>query len=203
MENRFAHFLSYAFHPLFVPLFMVVLLFNSHTYVAFMLQDEIKLWVYITMAVNMVIIPCVIFAYMKRKGMINSFQMESKEERRLPMVITLISYVGTNIMLQGLGLDALVHLMILGAAFTVVISFFITLKWKISVHMIGMGGVVGTIIGLMLQYHALLIDWLYILIFLSGLVAYARLKLSAHTPAQVYAGFTLGVVWMSSLILLA
>lgn len=203
METRFAQFLSIAFHPLFVPLIMVALLFNSHTYVAFMVPDEMKMLIYVIIVVNMIIIPSAIFAYMKRKGMISSFQMEKKEERRLPMVIILISYVGTNFMLQGSELDALIHLLILGAAFIVVASFFITLRWKISIHMIGMGGIVGTIIGLIIQYNALLMNWLYLLIFLSGLVAYARLKLRAHTPAQVYAGFTLGVVWMGALILLA
>ena len=30
------------------------------------------------------------------------------------------------------------------------------------------------------------------IILLSGIVAYARLKLNAHTPSQVYSGFVLG-----------
>jgi membrane-associated phospholipid phosphatase len=35
---------------------------------------------------------------------------------------------------------------------------------------------------------------LIIIIFVSGLVATARLKLNAHTPAQVYTGFLAGFI---------
>jgi membrane-associated phospholipid phosphatase len=37
---------------------------------------------------------------------------------------------------------------------------------------------------------------------ISGLVGFARLKLGAHTPAQVYAGFGLGMFTILSLFLI-
>ena len=39
------------------------------------------------------------------------------------------------------------------------------------------------------------LDYILALVMLmAGIVGYARLKLNAHTPAQVYSGFLLGVV---------
>ncbi|MBL7941161.1 MAG: phosphatase PAP2 family protein, partial [Flavobacteriales bacterium] len=39
-----------------------------------------------------------------------------------------------------------------------------------------------------------LVLYISIALFIAGLVAYARVKLRAHTPAQVYAGFGLGTM---------
>jgi membrane-associated phospholipid phosphatase len=46
----------------------------------------------------------------------------------------------------------------------------------------------GIIYRLQLDFEAVLIAVLLV----SGIVAYARLRLNAHTPAQVYTGFLLG-----------
>lgn len=60
--------------------------------------------------------------------------------------------------------------------------------------MLGMGGIVGTLIGLILRYQVDALNLVMTLVLVSGLVGYSRLKLNAHTPLQVYIGFVLGML---------
>lgn len=62
--------------------------------------------------------------------------------------------------------------------------------------MIGMGGFVGALIGVTQIIPVDLALWVMIGVFLSGLTGFARLKLNAHTPLQVYAGFLGGLLVM-------
>ena len=66
--------------------------------------------------------------------------------------------------------------------------------------MIGIGGIVGAILGLSFRLMIDLSLIISLLILCAGAVGYARLSLEAHNPAQVYAGFFLGLI--SELILL-
>jgi hypothetical protein len=77
--------------------------------------------------------------------------------------------------------------MILAAA---IITFF----WKISVHALSMGGVVGLLFVITAMLPESDVNYLFFAtIIISGLVLSARLKLQSHTPAQVYMGFVLGL----------
>jgi membrane-associated phospholipid phosphatase len=66
--------------------------------------------------------------------------------------------------------------------------------------MLGMGGLVGTFLGLALRYQVDALQLVSALVLLSGLVGYARLRLNAHTPAQVYAGFLSGVALLTAVV---
>jgi membrane-associated phospholipid phosphatase len=68
--------------------------------------------------------------------------------------------------------------------------------------MLGMGGIVGTIIGLILRYQIDAVPLVISLILISGLVGYSRLRLNAHTPLQVYAGFVLGTMILTGTVLI-
>ena len=119
--------------------------------------------------------------------------MEIREERQLPFIFSSLSYGFGYFLGNMLPLPHPVKLMFIGANLSIVFALIINLKWKISVHMIGIGGVLGAIIGLS---YRLLIDLRFeitLLILCAGFIAYARLKLKAHNPAQVYAGLLLGV----------
>nr|MBA3901746.1 hypothetical protein [Bacteroidota bacterium] len=76
----------------------------------------------------------------------------------------------------------------------------ITLAWKVSAHMVGMGGLAGAVIGLSVKFSINLQVLIISLLILSGLVGYARLQLSAHTHTQVYFGFLIGLASMLLLI---
>jgi hypothetical protein len=70
----------------------------------------------------------------------------------------------------------------------------ISIYWQISAHSVGIGGVVGIVAGIITKFGETdLVLVLAALIMLTGMVASARLRLNAHTPAQIGAGLMLGL----------
>jgi membrane-associated phospholipid phosphatase len=82
-----------------------------------------------------------------------------------------------------------------------VITLIVNLKWKISAHMIGLGGVTGAITAISQKFSIDLLFVLLLLIFISGIVGWARLYLYAHKPSQVYTGFVVGFLCLFLLII--
>lgn len=78
----------------------------------------------------------------------------------------------------------------------------INFKWKISIHMIGIGGLTGVFIGLAINLSLNLTVMIGAFIALAGLVGFARLQLNAHKPSEIYAGYLIGVFIMSGLFLI-
>ncbi len=58
----------------------------------------------------------------------------------------------------------------------------------------GLGALSGSIYALGIRFEANVNTFFIWSILLSGLVAYSRIKLEAHTSMQVYAGFILGFI---------
>ena len=78
----------------------------------------------------------------------------------------------------------------------------INLKYKISAHMVGIGGLLGSLIvvSYVLKYNA--VPQLSVLVLLAGVIATCRLYLKAHEPKQIYSGFFLGFLTQVSVFLL-
>jgi len=139
--------------------------------------------------------------FLKKKGLISSIYLETTEERKLPYLLTVIYYIILYYFLKELSLPPILYLIFLGSILASIFTLIINLKWKISAHMIGMGGIVGSLIGIS---ERLSIDLNYILMtsfLISGMVGTARLYLNAHNPPQIFAGFLLGLSCVLVLIL--
>ncbi len=92
-------------------------------------------------------------------------------------------------------------LMMLAASVAIMIfAIIITLKWKISAHMFGIGGLIGG--GAMsISYFVERSNPYYMfmgLFIIAGLVGTSRLILRRHTLSQVIAGFFYSVSWSRS-----
>ena len=66
--------------------------------------------------------------------------------------------------------------------------------------MLGIGGATGSFIALNIVFGGLYY-WIILFFFLSGLLAFSRLDLNAHTKDQVYTGFFLGCLLQTFFIL--
>ena len=84
----------------------------------------------------------------------------------------------------------------IGATAAIAIVALINRRWKISAHLTGLGGLVGGIFAYCLGIGAIP-TWGTIGIWagFSLLLMWARLRLNAHTPAQVSAGWLMGLFW--------
>ena len=86
-----------------------------------------------------------------------------------------------------------------GSALTVLIMALINLKWKISAHMAGIGGVVALVYQIHVQgLSAFNLMWLLcITVVIAGALGSARMALRRHNLLQVLAGAVTGFLCVS------
>ena len=201
-EKNFAMALSIIFQPIFVPLYSLILIFNANTYITYAVHDQVKLFIYGITVMNTIILPMGVFYYFYRAKLIDSLHMHTARERSLPFLTIVVFQMSTFYVFRQAPMPSLFANLVLGAAVSVAMAFIINLKWKVSIHMLGMGGIVGIIIGIILKYQVDAVALVMALTVLSGLVGYSRLQLDAHTPLQVYAGFVLGTLILTGSVVI-
>jgi membrane-associated phospholipid phosphatase len=109
-----------------------------------------------------------------------------KETRNYPLLIMVIIYFIGSLILWVMKANPLSISLMLCYAFNTLIVFFINLKWKISVHSMGISGPTTAI----LFFSPLG----FILGLLGPIVMWSRTTLKKHTTKQVLAGSILGYV---------
>jgi hypothetical protein len=129
-----------------------------------------------------------------RSGLVDSLEMHTRQERIAPYVMTLVYYGMTYYLLRRTPLHPAVLAMFIGAMLALGLTTVITLRWKISAHMVGFGGAVGTVIAIATIHAIPALPLVAGLILLSGLLGSARLLISDHTQGQVLAGALLGAL---------
>ena len=154
----------------------------------------------VLIAVGTFMVPALVIYYLFRGGHIQSLYLTTLADRRLPYFLTALIYTITGYLftfhMQVLStLAPEIGILIGSIAVSILLVGLVSLTWQISAHTVGIGGVIGVIGGLMLKFslNDLFLP-LLLLVMLAGFVASARLKLNAHTPAQVGAGLALGLL---------
>ncbi|MBK8948865.1 MAG: hypothetical protein IPM68_08415 [Flavobacteriales bacterium] len=120
-----------------------------------------------------------------RARVIDSLELHRREDRVLPYGITFIYYVISWYLLFRTPLHPAVPAVMAGASAALLFTLIITLQWKISAHMVGIGGMVGALAAIN-SLHALdLFPLLRPIIVLAGMLGTARL-LIMFAPADTY-----------------
>ena len=200
---KLAKITSYLLHPLLMPTLALYVLFQADTFVRFSTTMEQRTMIYIMVFTNTFVLPLIVSFLLYKNRQIKSLEMETTNERILPLLMTFVFYVSTFFLLKNSGLSYLIYSSFLAATLTVflVLLIYILLKWKISAHMAGIGGVIGAIIAFSIQLSANMVLALLLSILAAGILGYARMKLQAHSPSQVYSGFFIGLSTQLILVL--
>lgn len=186
--------LSYLLHPLLMPTYGFALLFFTHNYISTFMPLNFKLVILIITFVFTFLLPSFNAFILLKIGRIKSFEMETQQERSIPYISTAAYFFALVYMLYARSFPITIILIIAGAGLSILLTFLINFRWKISAHAIGIGGLIGGVMGIS---YRLMIDlrWITLLLILcAGLTGFARLQLKAHEPSQVYCGFLLGFV---------
>jgi hypothetical protein len=204
MSSKLARFLSYIFHPLLMPFYAVILVMNLNTYIAYSISPQVQRIIISLVFITTGAMPVITALLLLQKGAIRSMEMESIEERRIPFITTAVYYLSCYYLLQQLPIPRILGLMVLGATVTIFIAWLLSFRWKVSIHMIGIGGFTGLLFAISQILGAPLLPAIILIILISGVLGSSRLILNAHTPAQVYSGFLIGlftewwlITWLS------
>lgn len=192
LGEKIAKLISYLFHPLMMPTYGFALIFFTENYISTFTASRLKILILTVTFIFSFLLPTINALILLKMGRIKSLEMESNEERIIPYSGTALYYFSLYYLFYNAEFPNIFKILILGAAISIVLTLLINFKWKISAHMIGIGGVAGAALGIVYRLQIDLHFILMIVILVSGLVGYARLKLYAHNSAQVYVGFLLG-----------
>ena len=179
------------FQPLLMPTFGMIILMNMTFFVGLP-----PLWRWISIIGTFIftaVLPAIPILVMLRKGEINDLFISKKEERTMPYLFSFLAYVFWSMfMWRTLQFPMFIVAMGIGSAISIIAITVINLKWKISAHLGGVGGLTGAVFGVCYRMAINPLPFLIVILAISALVALARLELKAHSPGQVLAGFVVG-----------
>lgn len=190
-----ANFFSYIFHPLFIPLFAAWFLVFVHPSYFVGYGPKEKIWILVRVAYTMVFFPLVTVFLLKGLGFIDSIFLKTQRDRIIPYIASGIFFFWAYLVFRN---QPEIPTILTSFAFAVFISssaaLMANIYFKISMHGIGMGGLLGVFIVLVQQNSMWMAVPLSIAFLITGLVCTSRLIVSNHTPKEIYAGLVIGII---------
>jgi len=138
--------------------------------------------------------PLIAFAVLKKKKAINSFELETRSERLLPLIIMSVFFYTAYYIFRNSLINVIYIYFMLCAVLLCALACAITMRWKISLHGLGWGTFLACLSIMTYRAPDTYLPWLCVSIIVAGIVASARLYMRSHTPSQVYVGFAVGFV---------
>lgn len=188
---KFTKLVSYILHPIVVPIIGTILYFillPRH------INKQWEIMIIGAVFVTTYLLPLLFLSLLKKSKAIDSFHLVTPQERKFPVLFFIsISLLMATLIRKG---DSTFELALFfyGMTFALIISYFLLYKnFKASLHMIGIGGMIGFFITLSLAYQINLLLLFAILFTMSGIIANSRLSLKAHSKTEIFIGFLIGV----------
>jgi hypothetical protein len=186
-----AKIISIVFHPLLMPVYGMAIIFSAPTLLGY-LPFNVKKLLLLIMLVNNILLPLSFLPFFIHRNVITSWAITERKERNIPLIITTILYCVTSFIIFRLPIPLFLKSFIFASAFLSLMVTVINLWWKISLHSVGAGALIGLVLMLSLKMLTPL-DWYLIsAIIAGGLILSSRLKLNLHNPQQVWVGLSAG-----------
>jgi hypothetical protein len=188
---KISKIISTFFHPINFPIAGAILYFILLPKYLFIEQERLLLSIIFALTY---IFPLILIFLMKTFKMINSYHMETIEERKFPLLlfISLTFFIGYWLFKSSV-VD-LLSVFYIGYGIGLTIAYILLyFKIKVSLHTAAISGLIGFIAIFSLHYKVNLLVFIVILLILNGSIATARLKLQSHTFKEVFLGFVLGI----------
>ncbi|HSY76569.1 MAG TPA: hypothetical protein VK890_06920 [Bacteroidia bacterium] len=204
MGNQTWKTISYLFHPVLMPTLGLFIVIISDPYI-YLTIDIAQLLPSIGIVfLCTAIFPLLISWVLLKMGGISSLTNPTDNDRKQLIAFSALFfmlgyYVFHNIPPYGKSIS---HFM-LGVNIAMVVTLIANLVTKVSLHAVGVGGILGTVIGLAYYSKLLLMPQVFIAMALVMLVSYARYKLKAHDAADIYIGNIIGIACQAAVFFIA
>ncbi len=200
-----ATIISNLFHPLLMATYGCLIVFFGLTNTIYYVFTPFKLKLIITLIVFVFtfLLPTLNLLILYKLNYVSSLRIEDRKERTFPLLMTSLCYFGLFYMIYDFNIWPAIKIFIFGGGTCILLSAIANMWWKISAHMVGVGGLFGVLLAICYYMQMPVFVPISLCVLLAGIIGFARLQLEAHTPAQVYAGFISGCVVQFSLFFLA
>lgn len=198
-----AKFVSYLFHPVFVPLYVILFMAYVHPYLFTGLAAWDKTRIVMMAALMFTFFPLITVLLLKALDFISSIYLNTKKDRIIPLIACGIWYFwityiwwNSNKMDDSLPIPNEAVQLALATFIASWIGLMVNIKIKISLHSIAVGVMVTLFILMAISHDLNFAIWLSIALLVTGLVCTARFIVSDHTQQEVYSGLAVGIAAM-------
>ena len=180
------------FNPFIIPTLSFIIILNFLPGIEHY-STKVKIITLSIVFISSCILPLLFILVATLSPGVNRDMMHHKD-RIIPFIFSAFSiFMGTHFMGK-LPVPNVFRLFLLGSNLVLIVLFIVTMKWKISGHGAGVGGMVGALLAITFRY-GIDLKWAIIaVILIAGAVGTSRIFLGKHTPAQVYAGFSVSLI---------
>ncbi len=198
--RAFASLISYLFHPLFIPLYLICWLIFLHPTV-FVGFSEGQKWQTLTISiVNLLVFPLFSTLLLKALGFVSSIQLKTQKDRIIPLIASGIFFFWCYLVFkEQIQYPRMLVILVFGMFLASSAALLANIYLKVSIHAMGVGGLLGFLIWMAWFGNVMLAGPIMLAVLVAGLVMSARLALQAHRPREVIIGFLLGLLaqWVS------
>ncbi|RFP64189.1 hypothetical protein D0N36_15340 [Hymenobacter lapidiphilus] len=147
--------LSAVFHPLLVPLYLFYIVCYQLPGVVLIPTASGRGLVMGIVAACTLGLPGLGTALLVQLGYADSVELRQRQQRTIPLLLAVVGFATATALLYRPGqFDALFGWIMAGMTLVVLLTFFITLRWKISAHSVGVGGAFGLLLLLHLSSNS-------------------------------------------------
>lgn len=201
IADTLARFVSLVFHPVFMPLYGLIILLSGPTFLVYLPRQAKHILLFVVL-INNVIIPLAMLPFFRYRNIINSYRIEGRNERIIPLLTASILYCTTSFIIFRFQIPFVLKSFIFATSVLAIIVSIINFWWKISIHAVAAGALAAAVLVISFRLHASLTFYFAGVIMAGGLVLSSRLRLNIHNPSQVWVGFGTGFVVIALFILL-
>jgi nitrate reductase NapE component len=190
-----AKIISYLFHPVLIPVYLVLLVVKTNPYLLASFPNSQKNRLVAMFVVMYVMFPVVSVLLMKALGFINSVYLRTQRDRIIPYVVCMIYYWWVwYVIVNRAELPHDLVVLSLAIFLASIAGLMANISMKVSMHAMAAGIMAAFVI--MLGYSQDISFGVYIslAIFLAGIICTARFIVSDHTPREIYGGLLIGVL---------
>jgi multidrug transporter EmrE-like cation transporter len=189
-----AKFISYVFHPLFIPLYITYFIIQIRSYQLAGINDWVNLRILLQVFVNCTFLPLASILLLRALNFIDSVFLKTQRDRIIPYIICMIFYFWNwyvfknNHEIKDL---VSVSMAIFNAS---VLGFLVNISMKVSMHAISVGVMTTFVALLAFSDSSSFSFYLSIAVLIAGIVCTSRLIVSDHSQKEIYYGFLIGIL---------
>ncbi|MEO5943916.1 MAG: hypothetical protein ABIP30_13430 [Ferruginibacter sp.] len=190
-----ASFISYIFHPIFIPVYVIWFLVYVHPSFFSGFSAAGKKQVMLIIILNLVFFPLLSVFLLKAVGFIQSVFLRTQKDRIIPyMACGIFFFWGYTIFKEQELYPSIIASFIFGIFLASSAALIANIYFKISMHAIGVGGLVGIFL-IVFGTNTMLMTWpMASALLIAGLVCTARLIISDHSLKDIYTGLFVGLL---------
>lgn len=196
--DKFWKVTSYIFHPALMPTLGIIIIISNDPFIYSSLEPD-QFWIFlasaaaVTLALTMAF-PLVLSYLLLKTGYVSSLTTPTDKDRLMLIAFTELCFILAyysihNIPIMGRSLS----FFMLGVNIAMIVTLITSLVTKVSLHAVGIGGILGTVIGLMYYTRIANYPAVAAAILLVSIVGLARYRLKAHAAADIYIGNIIGI----------